>query len=148
MPWGSPCSLRWSRREQDQPSAFTRAFIVWRPKYAGGPCARKDRTTMLARQSALTNTATTGLQQHIQAAGGIAKGFGADAHAVQHGHEEVVHRRVVRILNVAAGLDGARALACEEDRQVIVVVAVAVAQARAVDDHGVVQHRAVVLFDR
>ena len=46
------------------------------------------------------------------------------------------------------GLDGAAALAGEEDGQIVVVVAVAVADAAAVDDHGVVEEGPVAFADR
>ena len=47
-----------------------------------------------------------------------------------------------------AGLDRAAAATGHEDRQVVVVVAVAVADAAAVDDHRVVKQRAIALTDR
>ena len=47
-----------------------------------------------------------------------------------------------------AGLDRPVALARQQDRQVVVGVGVAVADAAAVDDHAVVEQRAVALGDR
>ena len=54
----------------------------------------------------------------------------------------------LRVADVPAGLERAAALAGQQDRQVVVGVAVAVAVAAAVGDHAVVQQRAVAFRDR
>src|SRR6185295_17785687 len=67
--------------------------------------------------------------------------------AVHHRQEEAVERLALH-LQEAAARDRAAALAGEQDGQVVVVVAVAVGQRAAVDDHGVVEDRALLLLDR
>ncbi len=67
------------------------------------------------------------------------------AEAVEHRQPEVVERRLGLVADVAAGLDRAAALAGQQDRQVVVGVAVAVGDGAAVGDHAVVEQRAVAL---
>ena len=68
-------------------------------------------------------------------------------HAVEYGNPEVVQRRFFAVFDVPARLDRAAAAAGEQNRQVVVIVGVAVGVAAAVDDHAVVQQRAVALLD-
>ena len=60
---------------------------------------------------------------------------------LQHGQQQVGHRCLRPALQVLARSQGAAALAEHDDRQVDVVVAVAVADAAAVEDHRVVEQR-------
>ena len=67
--------------------------------------------------------------------------------AVEHGKKQVVQWRFAWEDEVAAGNDSASAAAGQEDRQVSVVVAVAVADPAAVNDHDTVKKR-LVTFSR
>ena len=88
------------------------------------------------------------LEKGGEATGAVSDGFGVDAHAVQEGEEQIVEGRILRESEVLALLfKRSRAAARQQDRQVIVVMAVAVADACAVDDHGVVEQGAVGFVD-
>src|SRR5262245_7190952 len=86
--------------------------------------------------------------QAAQPAGAVAEGINADAGSIQHRQVEIHQRRLTAEAQVLARVEGTAALAGEQDWQLVVVVAVAVTVARAVDDHAAVQKRAVPLLDR
>lgn len=66
------------------------------------------------------------------AAGGVAE-------FIEHAQVEVCKRHVLAEIDVAAGLEGAATVAGEYDGQVVVIVAVAIGNTAAVNDHRVVQ---------
>ena len=70
------------------------------------------------------------------------------ARSVQQGHVQVRHRRVAAIGNVAARLYTAAASASEKDRQVLMRMAIAVADAASVDDQGVIEQGSVSIVSR
>src|SRR5688500_197302 len=70
------------------------------------------------------------------------------AHLVEYGEQQVRHRRVRCVADVAVTLQPSRRAADEHDRQRVVVVLVAVAQAAAVQHHRVVEQVAVAVGRR
>ena len=80
--------------------------------------------------------------------GAIAELRGRDSGPLEHREVQIIQGRLLGIDEVPAALDRAAALAGEEDRQVVVVVAVAVADPAAVDDHRMVEERPFALTDR
>ena len=86
------------------------------------------------------------MSELVQFGLGVAEGFALDVHAVQQGDVEIRHRRFRGIDDVASGLDAACSVTGQDHRQMIVLMAVAVAQAAAVDDHGMIEQRAVAVF--
>ena len=70
-----------------------------------------------------------------------------DSNLVQHGQEEVRHRGLVgdREREVTTALERTAGAARDQARQVHVVVDVAVAQAAAVENHRVIEQRAVAV---
>src|SRR5687767_8416739 len=64
---------------------------------------------------------------------------------VEHRDQQVGHRRVIRIPQVTPALHPARRAADDEVRQREVIVGVAVAHVAAVEQHGVVEDRAVAV---
>src|SRR5690348_2299679 len=86
--------------------------------------------------------------QPLETPGRVTDAVDVDLHAVEHRHPEVIERRVLRIADVAARRERPAAAAREEDRQVVVVMGVAVGVAAAVGDHAVVEQCAVPFGDR
>jgi len=79
--------------------------------------------------------------------GAVGQLFGRRTGPVEHGQVQVRQRRFLGISNMPPRLDGPAALGQQQDRQVVVVVAVAVADAAAVDDHRPLQQRLPGLLD-
>src|SRR5262245_27586199 len=65
---------------------------------------------------------------------------------VEHRHVQVRQRRVLRVDEVLPGPESAAGAAGDDDGEVVRVVAIAVAQAGAEEDHRVVEDRAVALL--
>ena len=86
-------------------------------------------------------------EQSGQASCAVAKAVFMDAELIQHGEVKVGHRGFKVVAKVTAGLKGAAGSAGEEDGEVFVVVAVAVADSGAVEDHAVVQKATVSFGD-
>src|SRR5579883_3422890 len=82
-----------------------------------------------------------------QSSGAVAVSIDCNAHAVEHREVQVVERLLI-VFQVPAGLDRAAAPAGQEDGQVVVVVAVAVADPAAVNDHDMVQQGSAGLAGR
>ena len=78
----------------------------------------------------------------------VAQSVEVDLHAVEHRDPEVIQRGFLGVDDVAALLERAAGSASEDQREVVVVVGIAVGVAAAVGQHAVVQQRAVSLFDR
>ena len=89
----------------------------------------------------------TRLEQHVQLAGGVADGLRRNPDAIQHREEEVGHRGAVFVLDVPPCLHGAAALARDQDREVVVVVAIRIGDTATVDEHRVVEEGAVRLLN-
>src|SRR5581483_9588566 len=85
--------------------------------------------------------------QVLQAAGAVAEAVDADAHALEHGQVQVGDGRIARIADMTVRAERSASLACEENGEVVVVVAVAVEVARAVENHAVVEQRALAFAD-
>ena len=66
---------------------------------------------------------------------------------MQHGNVQIRDRRVEGVLHMTAGVQRAAAFAEQQDRQLVVVVAVAIPDAGAVEEHHVVEQGAVAFFD-
>src|SRR5213595_2917405 len=73
----------------------------------------------------------------------IAKPLLFHAHGVQHRQIQIAQWRVSGEANVAAGLDESAAAAGEDYWQLVVIVAIAVADAAAQHDHRMIEQRAV-----
>ena len=95
----------------------------------------------------LSLAALASTEQSRQAARAVAKAVFMDAELIQHGKVEVGHRGFEVVAKVTAGLEGAAGFAGEEDGEVFVVVAVAVADSGAVKNHAVVQKAAISFGD-
>src|SRR5262245_25796023 len=89
----------------------------------------------------------TGIQV-VEPSGAIAEFLGRDAQPVQQGEEEVGHRRSLGILNVSSGLEAVIAAPQDDHRQIFVAVQIAVAEAAAIDDHAMIEQRAVAFSNR
>src|SRR5262245_8384531 len=79
----------------------------------------------------------------FELAGTVTQPVHMNIHAVQHAQEQIRQRRFPPVNNVPPRFQRAAALAGDEDGQVVVVVPVAVAVAAAVDEHALVEQRAV-----
>src|SRR5690242_915638 len=75
----------------------------------------------------------------------VAQLFGMDAGLVQHGQQQVGHRSLTGITDVTATLDLARCTAGQEQRQIVVRVRIAIRNAAAVQDLGMVEQAAVAV---
>lgn len=95
-----------------------------------------------------TDWGGAGSAQVLENAGAIAKARGGDAHSIHHGEIEVVERGVLGIADVSPGLEGGSPCPGKEDGKVIVVVAVAIANAASVEDHALVEECALAFGDR
>src|SRR6266704_2733591 len=71
----------------------------------------------------------------------VADALGRNTHAFEHREIQVRHRRLAIVTNMAAGPQPAAATPREQDRQVVMVVAIAVADGAAVHDHAIVEQR-------
>ncbi len=83
------------------------------------------------------------LRQPFQLSRAVAQLFRRHAHAIEHAEIEVGERRFFLNADVLAGLERPAAFTGEQNRQLVVVVGVAVADAASQDDHGVVQKRSL-----
>ena len=84
--------------------------------------------------------------QRGERAGAVADEGDAHIHALEERGPEIGHGRFVFEAHMASGGDCATAVACQQDREVVVVVAVAVDVAAALGD-AVVEQRAVAFAD-
>ncbi len=75
------------------------------------------------------------LTQPVQKSGAVAQARSRGAGAVEHREPKVGERRLRWIPNVPARADGTASLAGQEDRQIVVIVAVAVAEGATVGNH-------------
>jgi hypothetical protein len=82
----------------------------------------------------------------IQFTRGVADAFGFDAHAIEQRQVKIGEWSFAFGFEVSARLQGAIAVAGEDDRQVFVVMAVAIANACTIDDHRVIEQGAIAIF--
>src|SRR5262245_21881095 len=75
----------------------------------------------------------------------VADRLGVNSHVLENRHMEVRERRALREANVATAFDPRGLAANERDREIVVEVRVAVADARSIEKQAVVQHGAVAL---
>ena len=94
------------------------------------------------------DTAECSTQQSLKSFRAIAEARHLDPHATQHGNVQVAQRRVARIGEVPAARDAAAAFAAQQDREIVWVVAVAVGQAGAAHNHGVIEKGPFPFLDR
>ncbi len=80
----------------------------------------------------------------LDPAGTVAELFGRNSHPIEQRQVQVRHRRVFGIDDVVVATEAAAATD-DEDRKVFVEMAIAVAQAAAVDDDRVVEERPVTI---
>src|SRR5882724_9487515 len=78
----------------------------------------------------------------------VADALGGDAHAIEQGEVEIGHRRFFVELEMAARAERAAALAGKEDGKVVVIVAVAVADGAAINDHAIIEERTFAFLHR
>src|SRR5579872_5843201 len=71
-----------------------------------------------------------------------------DTHSVKHGHEKIRHRGFGGVLYVAAWFKSSAAAAGQHGRKIFVQVAVAITEAAAVDDHGMIEQGSVAVLSR
>ena len=71
--------------------------------------------------------------------------FNGNPHVFQNGHVEVGQRRSLRVTNIATALDARGLPANQRNRQIVVEMRIAVADAGTVQEQCVVEHRAVAL---
>ena len=86
--------------------------------------------------------------QLIEFSGAVAEAFFFDADALEQREEEVRHWNLSFVLDVSAGVEQTTASAGQDHRQILVAVAVGVAQRAAVDDHRVVEQRPLPVLNR
>src|SRR5438034_2135804 len=88
-----------------------------------------------------------GQRLEFHRAGAVAELLHRHADLLEQRHVQVVHRRVLREPQVAAALELSRAAADQHERQIDVRVLIRIAQPAALQDHRVVQQRAVAVLD-
>src|SRR4051794_22547263 len=76
----------------------------------------------------------------------VTDAFRRSAETIEHRHPKIIQRRVLRIANVATGLDRVAAATRENERDVFVRVPVGIRDGTAESDHGVVEHCALPFF--
>ena len=86
--------------------------------------------------------------QFIELACAVAQSICRETHAVEHGEEQVVEGRILWINHVPTGVDPTRTAPRQKDRKIVVVVAVAITNRTAVNDHRVIENCAVSFFHR
>ena len=82
----------------------------------------------------------------FQQAVAVAEGVRLDAYQLEHRQEQVVQRGFILEANVSAISDRSRSAAGNDDRQLVVTMAIAVSQTAAKHDHRMVQQTAVAVF--
>ena len=113
---------------------------IHRGRSRAGPSTGRD----VPRQDTLCSR-----QQSRQRLGAIAEAVDGNVRLLEHGQEQVGHRGLGPALVMLAGPQGSSPFADQDDGQVDMVVPVAVADAAAVEDQGIVeQRRPAGLLDR
>ena len=84
----------------------------------------------------------------LQLAVAVPDAFFRNAHPIQHRQEQIRHRGLLGISKMASALDLARGAAGQQDRQIIMGMHIAVAQAAAVHDHRPVQQIGIAVRSR
>ena len=82
----------------------------------------------------------------VQLASRVADAFGFDAHAIEQRQVKIGEWSFAFGFEESARLQGAVAVTREDDWEVFVVVAIAIANACTVDDHRVIEQGAVAIF--
>ena len=78
----------------------------------------------------------------------VVEGICRGTHLVEHGDEQIVQWCILRVLDVTTRTNQTTTASSQQDGQVFVVVLVAVADATAVNDYGIVEQRAVAFSSR
>src|SRR5262245_8289808 len=78
----------------------------------------------------------------------IADALGFYVHALEHGEVEIGHRGFFVEIDVPAGRERAATMTREQNWQVAMIVAVAIAYGGAINNHAVVEERALAFFHR
>src|SRR5450759_4162126 len=152
-PWRMPPPNRWASAAR----AASRTAAEITPRRA---LIRLDKTAPVNNRRADCQSAphadcqsapqrdSSGQVEAVDFAGGIAEVIGVHAHAIHHTEEEIAHGSFLAIDHAAAGLDGLAGAPGDQRGKVVVGVPVAVGEAGAVDDHAVIEQRAVTFLDR
>lgn len=75
----------------------------------------------------------------FESSGTVAEEIGGGTHTVEHGQEEVVHGGIVGVREVTPGFDGAVSASREYEWEIVVGVAVTVAESAAAENHGAIE---------
>lgn len=75
----------------------------------------------------------------LERTGGVAEALGIDAELVEHAHVEVGKRDLFAEIDVTAGTKGTAGISTYDDGEIAVTVTVAIGNATAVNDHGIVE---------
>src|SRR5664279_1494631 len=75
----------------------------------------------------------------IDLAGGVAELLGRDTGFIEHGEQQVVHRRLRRVPDMPAALYLTRCASDQNQREIVMGVRIAIADAAAIENHGVVK---------
>src|SRR6185503_3166626 len=102
-----------------------------------------DRKTAMCSASRACRARTLVVEQQLP--GAVAQLRDRHTHVIEHGHEQVGHRRVRCVVEAVAGLELAVQLARQQDGQVLVTMKVSVAHAAAKQNRAVVEQRAVAV---
>src|SRR3954471_13075194 len=88
------------------------------------------------------------VRQAFEFAGAVGQVFDWGADTGEHGSVEVAERGFLRIDQVPSRGEGSPALPGQDDGQVVRIVRVAIAHARAQQDHRIIEQRPVPFLDR
>src|SRR5205823_6572173 len=94
-----------------------------------------------------TGALTPSALNTLQLPRAVSNALRRDAHAVKHREVKIGHRRFLVELDVASGRKRAAALTGQQDRQVVVVVPVAVPDGAAINNHAIVEQRPFAFLD-
>ena len=86
--------------------------------------------------------------QPLQHSRAVADAFGGHVHSLQHGQKQIGHGRVLGDADVPARLQGAATAARQQHGQIVMRVFVAICETTAIDDHALVEQRAIAFPDR
>src|SRR3954471_11919617 len=82
----------------------------------------------------------------VHFAGAVAQLFNGDSHPIQHGEQQVCHRRILADAKMTPTLHPSRSSTGQDKRKIHMIVGIAVADTGAVEQNGVVQECPIPVF--
>src|SRR5688572_13350267 len=78
----------------------------------------------------------------------VAKEIDRSTHSIDSRQKEVANRTILAKAGMAIRIDRSSAAASKQDRQVLVIMAVPIADPTAIDDHALIEQRSVPFLNR